>query len=813
MTSVSESTRQAEIAAEQRHVDVVYARLESMRAETERMQREGYRIAGARTPGSLVERDAMVYHASQRLRALDAEYEGLVFGRIDLRASNTEPGGATPAGTGAVQGKGETRHIGRLGLRDEDYQPLVIDWRAPGAAPFYQATAEEPQGVVRRRVIQCRGPKVIDIEDDLLDVEAADVTVVGEGALLATLARAKTERMRDIVSTIQREQDEAIRASAAGVTLIEGGPGTGKTAVALHRAAHLLYRDRRRYEGAGVLLVGPSPVFMSYVDRVLPSLGEETAELRSLGAIVDGISSDRLDPPAVAALKGSLRMRRFLQRLIRQAPPDAPTSLRIVYGGEVLRLGAGDLDRVRRDLHQRVQHPNAAGPEARRALVQALWAVRPSGVAWTTKAFAAEIYDRDEFERVARAWWPMLAPAAVIGWLSDVERVRDAGRDWLSHRECETLAESWKGALGDLSVADVALVDEVRVLLGEAPRPTRRRTRGRSMGIDFAGDDIRELSTVTDRYYTAPERATRPDNYDGYAHLVVDEAQDVSPMQWRMLGRRGGQASWTIVGDAAQSAWPDPDEARRAQQETLRGKQIRRFHLTTNYRNSAEIFEFAASVVRRSVPDADLPTAVRRTGAVPEHRIVASGEFKAELQAVVAELAAAVDGTIGVITPAARRNDAIAWLAPADGLDGLDGRVQVVDGMRAKGMEYDAVVLVAPDEIAAESPAGIRVLYVALTRATHRLVTLARTSAWRPPSARKGTFHAESGHEGPLPRAEDAGGAEGAGGAERAGRADGAGGAARSGGEVTREAGAGSSAASRRTGRGRRHSPGSGRRT
>jgi DNA helicase IV len=729
MTPVSEVTRQTEIAAEQRHVDVVYARVESMRAEAERMQREGYRMARARTPGSLVERDAMVHHAAQRLRALDAEYEGLVFGRIDLRASAADPDAAPPSNSAAATPIGETRHIGRLGLRDRDYQPLVIDWRAPGAAPFYQATAEQPLGVVRRRVIRCRGATVLDIEDDLFDVDALDkagsaVAVVGDGALLATLARAKTEHMRDIVSTIQREQDEAIRAPASGVTLIEGGPGTGKTAVALHRAAHLLYRDRRRYEGAGVLLVGPSPVFMSYVERVLPSLGEDTAELRSLGAMVDGMTSDRLDPPKLAALKGSLRMRRFLQRLIRQEPPGAPASLRIVYGGQVLRLGADDLDRVRRALHQRMQHPNASGPEARRGLVQALWAVRPPGVTWATKPFAAELYDRDEFERFAHAWWPMLAPADVIGWLGDVERVRDAGRDWLSHPDVAALAESWQGAPADLSVADIALVDEVRVLLGEQPRPGRRRTRGRSMGIDFAGDDIRELSTVTDRYYSAPERGSRPDNYDGYAHVLVDEAQDVSPMQWRMLGRRGGQASWTIVGDAAQSAWPDPEEARRAQLETLRGKQIRRFHLTTNYRNSAEIFEFAAQVVRRSVPDADLPVAVRRTGAVPEHRIVPASDFEAAVRSAVAELADAVEGTIGVITAAARRSEVAGWLAP------LDGRVQVVDGMRAKGMEYDGVLLVGPDEIAAESAAGIRVLYVGLTRATHRLVTLADSKAW-----------------------------------------------------------------------------------
>ncbi|HEX6870860.1 MAG TPA: UvrD-helicase domain-containing protein, partial [Micromonosporaceae bacterium] len=719
-------TREAEIAREQRHVDRVYARVDVLRAEAERVHREGFRLARARTPGSLVERDAMVYHTARRMRALDAEYEGLVFGRLDLT-------------------DGEVRHIGRLGLRDADYEPLVIDWRAPGAAAFYQATTEEPMGVLRRRVIRCSGPKVLDVEDDLLDLDAATgdggtaVTVVGDGALLATLARAKGERMRDIVATIQREQDEAIRAPAGGVTLIEGGPGTGKTAVALHRAAHLLYRDRRRFEGGGVLLVGPSSVFMSYVERVLPSLGEETAELRALGHLVDGLSGDRLDPPELAAVKGSSRMRRFLQRVVRQAPPGAPSELKLVYGAEVLRLRADDLNRLRRDLHTRVHHPNAAGTEVRRALVQALWQRRPEDVSWSAKRFADEVVDRTEFERFARSWWPVLEPAAVLGWLADPARVRQAGQGWLSAAQATALATSWAGGPADLSVADIALVDELRTMLGEAPRPSSRRVRNQRLGVDGAGDDIRELSTVADRYFATPERPPRPDNYDGYAHVLVDEAQDLSPMQWRMLGRRGRQASWTVVGDAAQSAWPDLPEALRARDDALRGKQLRRFHLRTNYRNSAEVFEFAASVVRRHVPDADLPEAVRRTGVAPEHHLVAGPALLDSVRQAVTGLLEAVAGTVVVITPAARRDSVAAALsdlvgvpAPANG-DRATGatasRLYVLDGMRAKGMEYDGVVVLAPDEIAAESPAGVRVLYVALTRATHRLITIAQR-AW-----------------------------------------------------------------------------------
>ena len=383
--------------------------------------------------------------------------------------------------------------------------------------------------------------------------------------------------------------------------------------------------------------------------------------------------------------------------------------------------------------------PNPGGPEARRQLAIALWHKRPAGVAWTTKAFSTEIYGRPEFETFARAWWPVLRPVEVLGWLADPDRVRDAGGDWLSEEDIRALARSWASVGADdpsagLSVADVALVDELRVLLGEPPKPPRRRQASR-IGIDQIGDDVPELSTVTERYFSAPARPPRPENYDGYAHVLVDEAQDISPMQWRMLARRGGQAGWTIVGDAAQSAWPDPDEAHRARQEALRGKKIRRFHLTTNYRNSAEIFDFAASVVRRAVPDADLPRAVRTTGAAPEHRVVAPDEVEATVVDAVSRLLGEVEGRVGVVTPTARRDAVVARLAGRGG-----SRVQVVDAMRAKGMEYDGVVVVAPDEIVAEwdgvsdaspaSTAGIRVLYVALTRATHRLVTIATSADW-----------------------------------------------------------------------------------
>jgi len=295
------STLQEEIAAEQIHIDRVYERLAAAEEQARLLLAEGHRRGTVGNYGALVERDAIVHQAARRMQVLGREHEGLVFGRLDLA-------------------DGQVRYVGRLGLRDEAYEPLVLDWRAPAAGPFYRATAEQPMGVVRRRVIRCVGQRVVGLEDDLLDPDALPegMRVVGDGALMAAVNRTRTGLMSDIVATIQHEQDQAIRAPARGVTLITGGPGTGKTVVALHRAAYLLYSDRRRFEGGGVLIVGPSAVFMRYIEQVLPSLGESSASLRAIGEVVDGVAATRRDDPADTAVKGSLRMRRVLSRAVRE---------------------------------------------------------------------------------------------------------------------------------------------------------------------------------------------------------------------------------------------------------------------------------------------------------------------------------------------------------------------------------------------------------------------------------------------------------------------------------------------------------------
>jgi DNA helicase IV len=708
-TELSDATvLQQEIDVEQQHVDRVYTRLAELRRDASRAEKEGYRMAGVGTFGALVERDAMVFHAARRRHALDTEYEGLVFGRLDLT-------------TGAVH------HVGRMGIRDENSQPMVVDWRAPAAAAFYRATAAEPLGVVRRRMIQSRGERVTGIEDDLLDPDAApdDMRVVGDGALLASLSKATGKGMRDIVATIQREQDEAIRSTASGVTIVTGGPGTGKTAVALHRAAYLLYSDRSRFAGGGILVVGPSGVFVDYIATVLPSLGEDTATLRSLGDLVMGYDAGRVDPTDVASIKGSLRMRRVLERASHDAVPDAPAELKLLYRGSLLRLDAAELDRIRRRALPRGARRNEVRGIGFDRLFDALWAqARDQQVRNLPEKrdFEAELADRTDFRNFLRVWWPRLTPIRVLRWLAHPPRLRAYANGVLSRDEIATLQGSFDAlAEHGPTIADVALLDELDEMLGRPRQPSKK-----SKNPFHVRDGVQEVSTYADRQAATRVVPPRDDDYREYAHVVVDEAQDVSPMQWRMIGRRGTYASWTIVGDPAQTAWSgDPEELDRARDKALGTRRRNTYALTTNYRNSSEIFAVAASVIRTIMPDLPLPSAVRSTGVQPVDEVVPAASLAAAVREATEKQLADVDGTIGVITPVPRRDEMAPWVA------GLPERVQVVTALEAKGMEYDAVILVEPGEIAVDQ-SGVRTLYVALSRATQRLTTVGTNPDWHP---------------------------------------------------------------------------------
>ncbi|WP_330317720.1 HelD family protein [Streptomyces platensis] len=829
-----DSVRDREIEAEQTHLDRVYRRLEEKIHEAEFLMDDAAKRGQVGTPGALAERDAQVFQAGVHLHRLNSEYEDFLFGRIDLLLGKDGKKGPDGAFTSVEPADGviennratiaETLHIGRLGVLDADYSPLVIDWRAPAAAPFYRATPVAPGRVVRRRVIRSKGRKVLGVEDDLMrpeitaTLDGAELPAIGDGALMAALGRARSHTMRDIVASIQAEQDKVIRAPAASVTEVEGGPGTGKTAVALHRAAYLLYQDRRRYAG-GILIVSPTPLLVAYTEGVLPSLGEEgQVAIRALGSLVDGAEATAYDSPAVARIKGSSRMQKLLRKAARgalepaapgtratgpaatraaangngsgngvsggdragdgdgdaqlslddlfgtagneadrnaaangtrrrrtrgprpgPAAPDAgpPAHLRVVAFGGRIELEADELRAIRHSALGGTAPVNLLRPRARRLILDALWTKSGAARRYTDPELAAEAregFDEDittepDFQEFLDAWWPELTPRGVLAAMADERLLSRWARRVLTSREVRQLARSLQRldhtGHGPLSVHDVALLDELQMVLGAPMRPARPREAD---PLDHL-TGLEELTTYTDRNGGGRSRRERlEEERTDYAHVIVDEAQDLTPMQWRMVGRRGRHATWTVVGDPAQSSWSDPDEAAVARDEALGTRPRRRFTLTVNYRNPAEIAELAARVLALAMPGMASPKAVRSTGLEPRFALTPDGEGPdrsagdaALAQATVAEaerLLGEVDGTVGVVVAMNRRAQARRWLAP------LGDRVVALGSLEAKGLEYDATLVVSPAEIADESPAGLRVLYVALTRATQQLTVL-----------------------------------------------------------------------------------------
>ncbi|GAA4677885.1 AAA family ATPase [Streptomyces chumphonensis] len=758
MEAQDTGVREREIHAEQNHLDAVYRRLAEKIHDAEFLMADAGRRAQVGTPGALAERDAQVFRAGVHLNRLNSEFEDFLFGRIDLLDGKDGERGPDGAYTSVEPAEGavrpdmtadiaETLHIGRLGVLDADYAPLVIDWRAPAAAPFYRATPVAPGRVVRRRVIRSRGRRVLGVEDDLLRPEltarlaGAELPVVGDGALMAALGRARGHTMRDIVASIQAEQDEVIRAPAASVTEVEGGPGTGKTAVALHRAAYLLYQDRRRYAG-GILVVSPTPLLVSYTEGVLPSLGEEgQVAIRALGSLVDGAEAAAYDPMDVARIKGSSRMAKVLRRAARgtlEQAGGAGAGLRVVVFGARVELDAEELRAVRTAALGGTAPVNLLRPRARKLLLDALWEkaggpVRhppgsdPELAAEARQAFDDDVSEEDAFQEFLAAWWPELTPRLVLAALRDERRLGRWARRVLQPREVRRLARSLSrldaAGQGPLSVHDVALLDELQQVLGAPARPRKREVDPLDQLTGLA-----ELTTAADRDPT--RRATRAERAGedrrDYAHVIVDEAQDLTPMQWRMVGRRGRQATWTVVGDPAQSSWSDQEDAAEARREALGTRPRRRFELTVNYRNPSEIAELASRVLALAMPGTQPPKAVRSTGLVPRFAVVGGpadsrgrpGGLGDAVRREAELLLDEVEGTVGVVVPMAARERAGRWLA------GLGDRVVALGSLEAKGLEYDATLVVTPAEIADESPAGLRVLYVALTRATQRLTIL-----------------------------------------------------------------------------------------
>ncbi len=691
----------AEIAREQHVLDAALARLDVLRAQTAGAEQEGLRGGGG-SPQAVYERDVTVQHFAGRRAVLDAAGEGLVFGRLDRQ-------------------DGAVHHIGRVGVRTEDQHPLVVDWRAPAAAAFYQATAADPLGVVRRRTISSRMDRVLGVDDELLDPDARlEGTVVGDGAFLAAVSRERGPHMRDIVATIQREQDLAVRAPDDGALVVTGGPGTGKTAVALHRVAYLMYARREWYGRRGVLVVGPSDVFVDYISAVLPSLGETSVRLAPLSGVPIlprpfALGGD--DDAAAIAAKGSLRMATLLKRAVRQlSGRERLHELRLERWGHPFAVPVREQLKRRSHVGKAPRSHNAGHTAYVAALVESAWRE------WERRPNAAvpEPGDREDFGRWLRheprfvravaAAWPVLQPADVLDALrSGIVPLHQAAQGLYDENERAALSRSWPDRV--LTAADVAIVDELDTILGPVPEE--------EPDPDDAWSELAELealasehgvTTFADRNRTG--RQVIHHDHRTFAHVVVDEAQDVTPMQWRMLGRRARGATWTVVGDWAQSAWPAVEEIRTALDTAIGTSRVRTVALSTNYRTSTEIASLAAHVLRRIDPSAVAPAAVRATGFDPTWTVAT--DLVEAAGPLIDELLEQVSGSVGVVVPRSMRT------LVRHG----DPRVSVVDPWQVKGLEYDGSLVVAPELIVAEAlneTAGMRTLYVALTRATQRL--------------------------------------------------------------------------------------------
>ncbi|MGQ0715832.1 MAG: HelD family protein [Pseudonocardiales bacterium] len=745
------------VAAEQDYLTLLYRHLDERRRYSAQRLAEVLRGATSGTPQALSERDAAAAMYSDQLATLDGVEQGLCFGRLDL--NDCGPGYDDAEADGE-----ERRYIGRLGLLDEehDYEPLLIDWRAPAARPFYTATAACPEGVRRRRHIRTRSRTVLAVDDEVLDLDSAQqdptrTSLTSEAALMAALTASRTGRMSDIVATIQAEQDRIIRAKPQGVLVVQGGPGTGKTAVALHRAAYLLYTHRQQLAKRGVLVVGPNSTFLSYIGQVLPSLGETSVLLSTVAQLHPGLHARGVEPAETAAVKGRAEMAKVVAAAVRdrQQLPTAPIELDVeaqhVRLDEKVCLPARTRARRSRRPH------NEAKQIFQREVVTALAEQVARGLSGPGLGagvlnrgdladIRAELRASTELTTALDQLWPTLSPEQLLTDLyADPERLATATHRVLRPEQRDLLARAAVDvASGQVwTPADVPLLDEAAELLGSdgsaeaareaaALRAELQYAQGVLDILDLDEDLDPELLRATDlidasrladrqqqrRYGSTAERAAADRTWT-YGHVIIDEAQELSPMAWRVLMRRCPSRSMTVVGDLAQTG----DRAGAASWQDVLGPYVaqrwRLEQLTINYRNPAEIAELADEVLAALDVDVIAPQSVRSTGVAP--RAVRVAALADELPAVVVEETAAVgDGRVAVLGPAASV-DELRKIVPTASEDDLDAQVTVLTVTQAKGLEFDAVVLVDPAAIVAESPRGLNDLYVALTRTTHRL--------------------------------------------------------------------------------------------
>jgi DNA helicase IV len=761
-----------ELAAEQAYVTAAYARLEAMRAAAERVRTAYADVRAGGTHQARLERDIAWDVTQRRLSDLDIGESPLVFGRLDLE-------------------RGIRWYVGRLAVEDESHTPLVVDWRAPVAEPFYRATAVEPMAVVRRRhLITRKGREVTGLDDEVFDqlaVEDEGLRVAGEGALLAALERNRTGRMGDIVATIQHEQDEAIRADVAGILVVGGGPGTGKTAVALHRAAYLLYTHRRRLAAQGVLLIGPSPVFLRYIEQVLPSLGEQDVQLSTISGLKPRMRIVATEPEPVAELKGDARMARVIQRAVTDRERTLARDLVVLIDGLRVRLSRSDTARVIEGARRRrVTHNENRLYVARRLYDLLVARYKNAAIrAFRERSIDApadnvtSIFDRDSAldatiagtlargEQVPEGWeqelrsrfrsrpevkealeriWPVLSGSELVNDLFGFRAlVRSASGTILTEDEQEMLHRRRDPDVtrAPWTEADLALVDEADSLLGpvEAARPVVRRRASGGDTYDTAERVINDLglrgfadaATLATRFGepsangngAASEPSFEPRTF---GHVLVDEAQDLTAMQWRMLARRCPSGSMTLVGDPGQASKPGAVASWDDVLSHLPTHNATRFvSLSINYRTPAEVMEVASRLLAVAAPTVEPSRSVRSTGEFP--RFISAD--RDDLVATTAEetrAALSKTGAVAVIAPPALHEAIVASLgdvgAVSTSADALDAPIAVLDPTSAKGLEFDHVIVVEPSQLVNADRAGLRLLYVTITRTTKTLTVV-----------------------------------------------------------------------------------------
>ncbi|GAA4592027.1 AAA family ATPase [Planotetraspora phitsanulokensis] len=734
----SRTARAEALRGEQSYVSMLYERLDVVRDRTREALRDVLARGGSGTRQAMVEREVTADEHARRLAQLSAVENGLCFGRID-------------------DDRGDTLYIGRIGLRDDEHESKLIDWRAPAARPFYVATPADPGALVRRRHLHLRARTVTAIDDEVFDLDrmsdADRRTLVGEAALMASLRRGRTGRMGEVVATIQTEQDRVIRSGLHGVLVVQGGPGTGKTVAALHRAAYLLYAHRATLERRGVLVIGPNAMFSRYISQVLPSLGETEVVLSSVGELHSGVHAVEEDSDPAAVVKGGLRMAAVVEKAVsdRQRVPDGDleiavpvrTSLRdgveVVVEEMTVRMGHASCARARDRARSLLRPHNLARDAFVRQVLAALARdeaaqldrpVDEEDLRHSAKNLWQHQVVRDAVDRL----WPELTPEDLIReLLSDEELLRSAAGPYLSEGERAVLLREHDAPW---TVGDVPLLDEAAALLGEDDRPARRRERlaerrRQSEEMYAAGvlaiNDLGELMTasdVADRHHddglpvTTADRAVR-DREWAYGHVIVDEAQELSAMAWRTVMRRVPTHSLTVVGDVAQTGSAAGARSWGEMLDRYVEGRWREERLLVNYRTPVEIMDVAADVLCAVAPDQVPPESVRYGEAAP--RAVSAAETDLR-RLVESELRRIGDGRLAVVTPDARRAE-VAALFP-EVTDPLDATVAVLTVVQCKGLEFDAVVVVDPGAILGQSAKGGQDLYVAITRATRRLTVV-----------------------------------------------------------------------------------------